>query len=377
MQRADPILIVGGGPVGLLLACLLTQRAIPVQVLEKDAAVPPDSRAIGIHPPGLDALAAVGVADELIDQGVRVPRGVVHLRGRQRGVVSFARVHPTYPFVLSVPQRITTCALQQRLHDLAPGALMRERRVTALASEGRRYQLTVEGPEGAQILHTDVVIACDGAHSLVAHAVGLAHGDATPGPAFVMADVPDTTTLGEDAHLFLGDAPVVESFPLPGHKRRWVVGIGRQRAPEDRASQAAMVERLVAQRTSYDARAADAEMVSAFAVEQHIAPRLVRDGIVLAGDAAHVVSPIGGQGMSLGWLDARHLAAVLPDAGGLVHYDRARRSAARRAATRAALFTWLGSPAGTSRLRDLALALLVARGVRTYTAQLIAMRGLA
>lgn len=377
MQRADPILIVGGGPVGLLLACLLAQRDIPVQVLEKDAAVPPDSRAIGIHPPGLDALAAVGVADELIDQGVRVPRGVVHLRGRQRCVVSFARVHPTYPFVLSVPQRITTCALQRRLHDLAPGALMRERRVTAVASEGRRYQLTVEGPEGAQVVQTNLVIACDGAHSLVADAVGLAHGDAAPGPAFVMADVPDTTTLGDDAHLYLGDDPVVESFPLPGDQRRWVVGLGHQRAPEDRAAQALLADRLVAQRTGWSAPAAHAVMVSAFSAEQHIAPQLVLDGIVLAGDAAHVVSPIGGQGMSLGWLDVRHLAAVLPDGGGLVHYDRARRAAARRAATRAALFTWLGSPAKTSRLRDLAVALLVARGVRNYTAQLIAMRGLA
>ncbi len=376
MRRAEPILIVGGGPVGLLLACLLAQRDVPVQVLEAGADVPADSRAIGIHPPGLDTLAAVGVADELIGRGVCVRRGVVHLRGRERGAVSFARVHPAYPFVLSVPQRITTSTLERRLHELAPGALWRQRRVTAVSSAGPRLHLTMEGPGGAQVVETDMVIACDGAHSVVANAAGLSHHTATPGPVFVMADVPDTTTMGEDAHLFLGDAPVVESFPLPGHKRRWVVGIGRQRAPEDRVSQAAMVEGLVAQRTGYEARATDAEMVSAFAVEQHIVARMVRDGLVLAGDAAHVVSPIGGQGMSLGWLDARHLADILPDARAFAAYDRARRSAARRAAARAALFTWLGSPAQHGRLRDLALALLVAPGVRTYTAHMIAMRGL-
>ncbi|MGE3342542.1 MAG: FAD-dependent oxidoreductase [Vicinamibacterales bacterium] len=374
MLHAD-IVILGGGPVGLLLACLLARRGLPVRVLEAEASIPQESRAIGIHPPGLDALAAAGVADEVITQGVRVRQGVVHLRGRQRAV-RFDKAHGTYGFVLSVPQRLTTMALERRLQELAPDALRRERRVTALLRRGPRHELTVESPDGVHTMQADLVLACDGAHSLVAKAAGLAHEPMAAGPAYVMADVPDTTSLGDDAHLFLGDAPVVESFPLPGDRRRWVVGIGRERAADDRAAQAALVERLVRERTGHVAPAAEAVMVSAFTAEQHMAPCLVRDGVVLAGDAAHAISPIGGQGMSLGWLDTLALAAAVPDAAALSRYDRRRRAAARTASARASLFMWLGTPLRHTALRDLTLALLLAPGVRTHTAKVIAMRGL-
>lgn len=361
--------------MGLLLACLLARRGLPVRVLEADASIPQESRAIGIHPPGLDALAAAGIADEVITQGVRVRQGVVHLRRRQRAV-RFDKAHGTYGFVLSVPQRLTTMTLERRLQELAPGALLREQRVTALLRRGPRHELTVESPDGVHTVEADLVLACDGAHSLVGKAAGLAHEPMATGPAYVMADVPDTTSLGDDAHLFLGDAPVVESFPLPGHRRRWVVGIGRERAADDRAAQAALVERLVRERTGHIAPAAEAVMVSAFTAEQHMAPCLVRDGVVLAGDAAHAISPIGGQGMSLGWLDTLALAAAVPDAAALSRYDRRRRAAARTASARASLFMWLGTPLRHTALRNLTLALLLAPGVRTHTAKVIAMRGL-
>lgn len=145
-----------------------------------------------------------------------------------------------------------------------------------------------------------------------------------------------------------------------------------------------MVAQLVRERTGQRARAETATMVSAFTAEHYLADRFSAGPLVLAGDAAHVISPIGGQGMNLGWLDAKLLAEVLVQACArpasaaalLAGYGRARRRAARSARRRAELFMALGQTSRFQRLRELTVTGLLWPPLADRAAQMFTMRGL-
>src|SRR5690606_12138386 len=134
------------------------------------------------------------------------------------------------------------------------------------------------------------------------------------------------------AHIHLHRHGVVERFPLPGGRRRWVVHTGTERVPE---SAEELTDRAAA-RIGHGPDPATVSMLSAFAVQRRLARRMVSGRVVLAGDAAHGISPIGGQGMTLGWLDALALAPLLQhslpggrleDHAGFARYDAERRRA--------------------------------------------------
>jgi 2-polyprenyl-6-methoxyphenol hydroxylase-like FAD-dependent oxidoreductase len=376
MARCD-VAVVGGGPVGLLLGCLLAQRGLDVRVLERTQRPRDHSRAIGIPPPGLACLAEVGAAEAVLATGVRVRRGLAFGHGRALGHVSFAALPGPYPFVLCAPQGRTERALEGRLNAIAPGALSRDAEVLGCVHDAGGATLTLRGN---LTLRARFVVGCDGKHSRVRAAAGIRFVGRAYREHFVMADVADDTPYGSDAAVFLTPGGVVESFPLPDGQRRWVVGLGaRTRTPS-----AALIEQLVAERTGQLARADSATMVSAFTAEQYLADRFSAGPIALAGDAAHVISPIGGQGMNLGWLDAKLLADLLirslhePEHAGalLATYTHARRRAARAARRRSELFMAIGQTLPLQRLRELTVAGLLSRPLADHAAQVFAMRGL-
>ncbi|WP_337063322.1 FAD-dependent oxidoreductase [Kineococcus sp. G2] len=361
--RECEVLVAGGGPAGLLLAALLAGHGVDVAVLERRRAPGRLSRAIGLHPPALGALAAVGLAGAAVAEGVRVERGVARSRGRTLGEVTFERAWPETPFVLTLPQHRTEALLAARLADLAPGALRRGCEVVDAHDDGDRVHVTTAehrpgGPPARTRWRARVLIGADGARSRVRESSGLA-ATAHPYPdAYLMGDVADTTGDGTAAAVHLEPGGVVESFPLPGGVRRWVVRTGRR--PAEPAVE--LLAALVAERTGTVLDTTTSTMVSAFGVRRRLAPRTVRGRRVLVGDAAHEISPIGGQGMTLGWLDAQALAPVLVDllrgrAGGdrsgdlravprLRDFEETRTRAARSAARRAGANTALGRPWG-------------------------------
>ena len=162
-----------------------------------------------------------------------------------------------------------------------------------------------------------------------------------------MGDFADTTGFGPDAALFLESAGIVESFPLPGALRRWVV---RLAAPGDGGDAGWLVE-TIRRRTGIDVDPASNSMLSRFGVRTRLVRRMVTGRTVLIGDAAHEISPIGGQGMNLGWLDAAALAPLVlaslhgADVGAeLRSFETSRKAAAARAARQSEINMALGRP---------------------------------
>ncbi|AMB59134.1 FAD-dependent oxidoreductase [Microterricola viridarii] len=403
------VAVVGAGPVGLLLACLLVQRGLSVAVLESREQGSEHSRAIGIHPPGLAVLAQLGLAEPATAAGTPIFRGEAWCDGETLGGLDISEAGGRYPFVLALPQRDTERLLRERLVELCGGhdPVRRGARVVAFAQRGGVVHVELASTSTAD-LRARYLVGADGPRSRVREysrirwrAFGAAQpylmGDfrsaaasrlTRPGP--ITAPHAPTTAL-----LAFERAGVVESFPLPGGWRRWVV-LTESLQPEATAAELAATVR---QRTGFalhaasgtDSDSADAERsarsISAFAVQQHLATRMAVGRIALVGDAAHEVSPIGGQGMNLGWLDAAALAPALELAvrGGhalgslaLADYDAGRRRAARRAVMQASFNMGVGQPAHGTRL---AVRNALVRGLsrppfRGLLAQAFTMRGL-
>lgn len=378
------VVIVGAGPVGTLLAVELVRRGVDVRVLERRPTAGTGTRAIGIHAPVLAALEPSGITERLLARAVRVPRGVARAGDRVLGVVRFDRLSARFPFVATLPQADTEGVLA----DASP-APERGVEVTAVRTGGAevRLEATVRGgaDDGdARHISAPIVVLAGGwgARSLV-YRDGRVPTTAYP-DRYLMSDiaVPDRPDA-DTAIVNLTPDGVLESFPLPGSMRRVVAwdavvpfadaerdagGAGA----DDGAAAAQRVARLrAALRARGEAAVADAvETATAFGIRRVCAPRLRNGRLFVIGDTAHEVSPIGGQGMNLGLLDAVGLAPLLarwvhervaPEPE-LADWERRRVRSAVRAGRLAAVNTVLGRP--RSGAADLARRTLV-RGMLT------------
>jgi len=352
------VVVVGGGPVGILLAGLLAVRGLDVEVLERRSEPSMRSRAIGIHPPSLLALRQLGVVDTIIDRAVRISGGEVRSDGRSLGRLRFAETNDPYQRVISLPQFETEAVLRARFAELRPGRFRGGATVTGVCDRGDRVEVAFASDDGDARepgrVEARYVVAADGARSRVRDLLGIRCAAQTGGETYLMSEYADNGMHGGEALLFFERGGVVESFPLPGGRRRWVAmtpTLLTEATSLDLAT-------LVRDRTGIELPPTDAA-ASAFAVQQRLARRLVAGRIVLVGDAAHQISPIGGQGMNHGWLDALQLAPALerairdPAAAAsvLAGYDRRRRRSARMAARQAGFNMAMGRPAKGMRLR--------------------------
>ncbi|MFJ5956303.1 FAD-dependent oxidoreductase [Paenarthrobacter sp. NPDC092416] len=346
------VVIVGAGPVGLFMGALLLQNGHHVLILERRNGRSGLSRAIGIHPPALAVLDTIGAAEPLISAGVRIENGVAYSRGSRVAGISFTG-DALYPFILAVPQTVTERVLESRVAALDPETLVRGAEVQAIHDDGGAVRVQASGASGHLEFTCKLVVAADGAHSGIRQQL-LPDTPARNYPdCYVMGDFADTTGHGSNAVLYLEPDGIVESFPLPGAIRRWVVRLG---AP-DPGSTAAQLATLIGARTGVDVEAASNTMLSAFDVQSRLTKRMVHGRTVLLGDAAHEISPIGGQGMNLGWLDSAALAPIIaaslvghPVGKVLRDFERKRYRAATRASTQAGLNMALGRPLPSSVL---------------------------
>ncbi len=425
MSMAAPeVMVVGGGPVGLVAALLAHEAGLRVRLVEARAEPRAHSRAIGIHPPSLALLHGLGLAEPLVERGVTIRGGVARTGpvGEDRsllGRLDFSLLPPPWNFVLAVPQDATEAILEGALRARDPEIVHRGVEAGRVGpSVDGRVPLELRGERGSSaILHPAFILACDGKGSRMRGVRGIQVAGRSYPHRYLMGDFanppegaqPVGFPAPEEALLTLAPRGLVESFPLSPGVRRWVVEREENvepplphRAGEGSGWEGAGPRALRELVDAVEARCGIVldpganRMLSAFGVERRIASTAWRDRVVLVGDAAHVISPIGGQGMNLGWLHAQRavegVVRVLregadPDEEGRRYTDGVRRGA-RRAAARAEWNMALGhrpaGPPGGWRarghlgLRNAALrCALRSRSVALLLARRFTMHGLA
>ena len=359
------VIIVGAGPVGLLLGNLLGQANVDTIIVEKRGQISQTSRAIGITPPSLEILAQLGLDTEFIAQGIPIREAIVHGQKQILGRLSFASIPSPYQFILSFPQRRTEEILTAHLGRYPTVRLERNHECTDVAEDSYGVTCSVRKKNGTTRMRAGYLCACDGFHSTVRGLTGVPLHGRTFADTFLMGDYLDRSDLGSEAHLFFTPRGSVESFPMPSRMRRWVVQTEEYLANPDPG----YLESLVRDRSGFAVNPSDKQWESPFRIYSKIAPRFYRGRILFLGDAAHTIAPIGGQGMNSGIADAELAAFVLgsllsekPESSLLRLYHRRRRRAANTAARRAILSMKTGTIRGTvlSAVRNGLLTALLA-----------------
>ena len=301
------MIIVGGGPVGLFMALCLARLGIDCQVLEQKTEIDLHSKSLGIHPVSLELFDRLNITTRFLQEGVQIRNGHAFLDHKPIGTLSLDRCPPPHPYVLSLPQNRTELILEDLLEEVSPGTLLRGAQVTSIKSGQNPVEIEYSRDGSLHQITSHYVIGCDGKNSMARESAGIPFKGKSYPDTYIMGDFSDNTDLGESAAIFLHREGLTESFPIPGGYRRWVLSTDGIIPSPGRD----LIETLTARRSGYSLKGTDSRMLSGFGVHFFQAETLYKDRTFLAGDAAHIVSPIGGQGMNVGWLGAWDLAQTL------------------------------------------------------------------
>ncbi|MGO1539997.1 MAG: FAD-dependent oxidoreductase, partial [Leucobacter sp.] len=312
------VVVIGAGPAGLCVAAELCRRGIDVMILERGASAKPGTRAIGVHAPTLEALEPSGATERILAHATRISRGVARTRNHTLGTVNLTLRPVRFPFVAAVPQAVTEAAV-----SVGAPEMLRDTEVASLSPQPDRVIVTTRhGRESVNFHARSVVIASGAAGRTLAMPFSRVHAHAYS-DQYLMSDLPRAVGQPDDtAVITLDGGGVVESFPLPDGGRRLVAWNGRRassspqtpQTPRDVEPSHVLGEHLraaVAERTNEQHMAEHVESAQQFEIRRVLLQRMHRGRVLVIGDAAHEVSPIGGQGMNLGLLDAAALAPVL------------------------------------------------------------------
>jgi 2-polyprenyl-6-methoxyphenol hydroxylase-like FAD-dependent oxidoreductase len=311
----DPVLVVGAGPVGLVAAAELARRQVPVRIIDRLAAPTTESRAIVVHARSLEMLERIGVVEAIMDSGVKTTAMETHAAGRRLMRIDLDRVDSPFPFSITTAQTETERILTEFLAGQGV-TVERGAELTGLDQDAAGVRATVrQGDGGDEVIAASYLVGADGARSTVRHLVGSALAGSFQGERFLMGDVEAECEL--DRHsmytYFAEDAGPLLVFPMRGRRMRLIAQIGTgdgAREPSVPWLQQVTDERGGAVTIN------SAHWLTIFEIHHAQVPAYRFGRVFLGGDAAHVHSPAGGQGMNTGMQDSFNLGWKLALAAG-------------------------------------------------------------
>jgi 2-polyprenyl-6-methoxyphenol hydroxylase-like FAD-dependent oxidoreductase len=311
------------------------------------------SRAAVVHAHTLDMLERIGVADRLVERGLKIPTFRIRDRDRALLDLQFGSLASRHAYVLMVPQDVTETVLAERLIALG-GTVHRGHAATQVTQSPDGVQVTVASPGGERTIRARYVVGGDGMHSVVREAAGIAFEGARYEESFVLADIHMDWALKDEVSLFFSELGLVVVAPLPDGAYRVVATLDH--APE--RPQLSDIQALIDARGPRAQRGTVKDVIwsSRFRVHHRLAASYRNERAFVMGDAAHVHSPAGGQGMNCGLVDACVLGQLLSDVirgrraeAELDLYETLRRPAAAHVLALAGRLTGLATMRGNVR----------------------------
>jgi 2-polyprenyl-6-methoxyphenol hydroxylase-like FAD-dependent oxidoreductase len=339
MTRSD-VLIIGAGPTGLVLALWLAKLGVKPRILDRTAGPGTTSRAVAVQARTLELYRQLDLADAVVERGHKVPAVNLWVKGEAAARLPFETIGTgltPYPFLHMFPQDQHERLLIERLQALGV-SVERQTELLGFTDDGDHIAARLRGPDGAEEqCQARYIAGCDGARSIVRKTIGTGFPGGTYRQVFYVADIEGTgQALNGELHVDLDEADFLAVFPLADGGRARLIGTVRdERADhpdtltfEDVSSRAIEHLKIEVRKVNW---------FSTYHVHHRVAEHFQKGRAFLLGDAAHIHSPAGGQGMNTGIGDAINLAwklvAVLsgtaPDAQ-LDSYEAERIVFARR-----------------------------------------------
>lgn len=308
----QPILIVGAGPVGLTMASELVRFGLPVRLIDRNAAPTQTSKALVLWSRTLELIDRMGCTQAFIDAGLAVRGASIRSGSSVLGRASFAGISSPYNFALMIPQCDTERLLHAHLVSMG-GTVAREVELTGFAQDTDLVRVTLRHKDGREeTAETPWLIGCDGAHSTVRHGLGLTFDGSAEGGDWILADVRlegDGKPPDDEIAPFLHDDGPFVVFPIPGDRARIIAAVGKADPKRPRPEPTLVdVQQLIDRRAGGGFSASDPVWLANFRINERKVTDYRQGRVFLAGDAAHIHSPAGGQGMNTGMQDAFNLA---------------------------------------------------------------------
>ncbi|MGE2726812.1 FAD-dependent oxidoreductase [Mycolicibacterium pulveris] len=358
------VLVVGAGPTGLTMALELARRGVKTRVIDAAAAPTTETRALGVQPRTLELFERLDLADDAVAEGMRVTDFKVFSEGKQFLHLNLDGLDSPYPYLLMLQQPRVEALLRNRLESFGVSVEHRTE-LTALTQDSDAVRAVLRHGDGTtETTRTSWLIGCDGAHSTVRHQLGVKFVGAAFEENFAVADVLMDWALPHNVfHAFLNRGNFAAYFPMPGGLHRLTIAYRPGETPTGDVTYAEL-QAAVDRGGPPGARIAEVHYAGRFQINQRKVSRHSVARVFLAGDAAHVHSVVGGQGMNTGIQDAFNLgwklAAVV---NGQAHrrlldsYVAERAPVAHRlvkGTRRATRMTLLRNPIATAARRHIA-----------------------
>jgi len=306
------LLVIGAGPTGLTAAAEATRLGLSVRIVDRKASRSTFSKALVMHARTLEALGPLGIADTLVAEGAQFEALNVRFGDREPVRVDLGALDwgdTRFPYWLSIPQYATERVLEERLEALGGTVEWETSLVDLKQDEGAAHAL-LTGSDGTEAwCSARYVVGADGGRSKTRELVGIGMDRQSLGQSFILADAKTTCDLiPTEGHGWRADGGLLLIVPMPEAHMFRIIAHMPKVGPDDQVSlDATFLDEVVRERTGIAFGAHDLAWTSQFALSQGLSESYRSARVFLAGDAAHVHSPVGGQGMNTGIQDALNL----------------------------------------------------------------------